>query len=384
MCWLRMTSLADSSATFEARAKALQIPTQIIETLAAQDANTMAKYAWVSGLPPGTKEADDEFVAFLHNLLDPQPTVGVLSSLRRLWFESHTLWLADMKQQVERPADATPRKVPQPERGAQQADQRKRLLGVDISGSMEPSNALIDLIAQMREENILRYVEPSVCTSRQQELQLVKKDSYMRVSNTGQLIAVAGESDQKTDTSTDLKVRLALTRRALAFDQFGIISYAFLEKWHTYLFDLAQRPSPAGYSQISLQQVLDADRQVFVVAAQNLPGGIAPKDDGSRPTEEAIEQAKADPIVVTLLRPLLAKVGASKRDAPAATGEAPAKQARQTTTVTSNRRPPRRRFTVPLPAPLRGLATRNKDGVNICFNYNLQAGCSKASPGQKR
>ena len=149
--------------------------------MAAQDVNTMAKHAWVSGLPPGTKEADDEFASLIHNLHDPTPSAGVLSSMRRLSMESHTLWLADMKQQVERPGDAMPRRAPQPERGARQEDQRERLVGIDISGSMEPSNSLIDVVAQrqMREENVLKYVEPTCCASRQQELPLVKKDCYM-------------------------------------------------------------------------------------------------------------------------------------------------------------------------------------------------------------
>ena len=106
-------------------------------------------------------------------------------------------------------------------------------------------------------------------------------------------------------TPSDLKVRSALTRRSLAFDQFSILSFSFWEKWHTYLFDLVQRPRAPGYSPVTLQQVLDADRQLFVVASQNLPSGICPREDGSRPAEEVVEAAKADPIVVTLLRPLL-------------------------------------------------------------------------------
>ena len=193
----------------------------------------MAKFAWVSGLPPGSKEADDDFVTYIKSLHDPPPSVGALSSLRRLWVESHTLWLADMKHQVERSADSAPRKLPQPERGARQEEQRRRLPGVDITGSMEPSNALVDLIAQMREENVLKYVELSSCTSRQQELQLVRKDNFMKVSSSGQLVAVTPEVEVKADTSTDLKIRSAMTRRALAFDQFGIVAFSSMEKWHT-------------------------------------------------------------------------------------------------------------------------------------------------------
>ena len=55
--------------------------------------------------------------------------------MRRLFFESYSLAAADMQLRVERKDDSIPRKLANAERSARYEDQRRRLSGVDISGS---------------------------------------------------------------------------------------------------------------------------------------------------------------------------------------------------------------------------------------------------------
>ena len=106
--------------------------------------------------------------------------------------------LAELKGKIERKEDEAPRKMPQPERTARLEQQKARLAGLALNGVNEPSNGLIDLIAQQKADDVLRYVDLDLCISRETEL---------RSSKPGKA---------KADTSTDMLVKQAQVRRALA------------------------------------------------------------------------------------------------------------------------------------------------------------------------
>lgn len=69
-------------------------------------------------------------------------------------------------------------------------------------------------------------------------------------------------------TATGLEAVNALRRRALAFDLVKLASCDKMNAYHAELVDhLAQAPPP-GYSQVSVQQVLRADRAAFMYMAE--------------------------------------------------------------------------------------------------------------------
>ena len=369
------SSYVDSTHTFSAKLAELAVSDALAKALVDQQVDTVAKYAWVVGLVPGTKDADAAFVEYANKLKQEPLSAGELASLRRAWAECHALWIADMKHKVERTGDTQPRKVAPPERDARQADQQSRLKGVSITGSFEPAHSLIDAIANMREEGVLRYLDPATCISRVQELQQVKRDSFLKVGPNGMLQTVPLGTDSKADTSTEYRARQALQRRALAFDQFDVVPYEKMEMWHNYLFDLTQRPAAQGYQAISMQQILEADRQVFLVASQILGSkGVSRRTDGSHPVADALQVARDDPLVTAILRPLpRIQQNPSKRGA-----DAPDVLPQQKVPRTEGKgkgKNKRSRYVVPVPEPLRGLQTRTADNKNICFGFNLAAGC---------
>lgn len=105
--------------------------------------------------------------------------------MRRLFFESYSLAAADMQLRVERKDDRIPSKLANAERSARYEDQRRRLSGVDISGELEPSNSLIDIVYNMTEEDQLCYVRWEECTKRDQELMGIKSDPVWSLMLTG-------------------------------------------------------------------------------------------------------------------------------------------------------------------------------------------------------
>ena len=94
---------------------------------------------------------------FLNELLEEQPSADQLSCMRRLFFESHSMALTDVRHRVEASPDPTAatRKLATAERVARQADQEKRLGGIVFTPETTPSNTLVDLYVEMLETGIL-------------------------------------------------------------------------------------------------------------------------------------------------------------------------------------------------------------------------------------
>ena len=382
-----MVSVADSQATFKARLVSLGAPDNVVEALIKEGVDTLAKLAWIVGLAPGSKEADDAYVKHLQDLAGtPDPlNAGVLATMRRAWAEAHTLWVADMRQRVERPSESQPRKLPHPERGARSDDQKKRLRGMTIEGVYEPSHSLIDAVAQMKDDDCLRYLELSACTSRPQELQNIKKDPVMKLSASGVLTASTAESEQKADLSSEYRVRVAMQRRALAFDQFSLLPFEDMENWHNHIFELLQRTAPPGHGALSLDQILRADKQLWVTFGQLTSKGISRRGDGSYPIGDAMSLARSDPMVVAVLQPLPQHDSVpvvQKRAAENGLPQPPAKVAKGYTKGSGKSKGKRPRFTVRLPEPLRGYNTKSPQGQNLCFSFNLASGCTGATAGK--
>ena len=148
-------------------------------TTGASPINTMAKLAFSSSNQPGVG-TDDLFVEAIVRALGlhrpDEIAAGNLAGFRRIWYEAHSVCLADFRQRTERTEDMPPRRLPVPERAAKLAAQRLRLLGVSITGMLTPSHSLIDYCMTMRDEETLRYVAPDKCTAREQELAGMKRE----------------------------------------------------------------------------------------------------------------------------------------------------------------------------------------------------------------
>ncbi|CAE7816597.1 SLC24A2 [Symbiodinium sp. CCMP2592] len=177
-------------------------------------------------------------------------------------------------------------------------------------GPLEPSDRLVDRCVAIYEENRLVYVELSACTSKEDEIKqaTLQEDRHLVVESGGN-VRLKGLVNNKMDAdiSSDLLMRYALTRRGLAMEQAGIISYTLHDAWTEQLLACRFREPPTGYSRVSLQQVIHADRQFFIKLAELTREGIQLQATG-RPCDAHFETARNHPDVAHLMQPLLAAV----------------------------------------------------------------------------
>ena len=157
----------------------------------------------------------------------------------------------------------------------------------------------------MYEDNSLSYLPLQSCPCRDDEVKFKKDrdDKMLAVDGTGHVSLRSQAVKVEADVSTDLLLKHALTRRGLALDQAGILSFAEHERWSEALFQARFRDPPDQYARVTLQQLIQADRQVFVEAADRTRQGIQVVASG-RPVDRIWSDAMSCNNVTHLLQPL--------------------------------------------------------------------------------
>lgn len=244
-----------------------------------------------------------------------------LAVLRRLFFESHTMALADVRTRVEAtpdPAVAT-KKLPTAERVSRQQDQEARLGGITFTPDTIPSHRLVDLFVEMCETGVLSYVKPEQCCSRALKVNSVKKDPSVSTDAAGLLKLGTKPNDPVCEANTELKLRSAWQRRSLAMDLAGLASFEVIESWVQFLFQQLIKDQPRGFAKISLQQLLDCDKQLFIEASHRTLGKLQSVPPAPKPLDVAINELKVASVVLQYLTPLPAH---KVHDPPAAPADA--------------------------------------------------------------
>ena len=389
-----MATILDSVNVFEERCRIIGLSSESANALKASGIDTLNKIAFSSSFQVGAPD-DGPLLAVLNDarLASAPPlapaSAGDKACFRRLHFEAQTMSLADLKVRVEATGETTPRRLPQAERSARQDSQISRLCGLSLTGDLEPSHGLIDLVFQQLEEGILRFVPLDQCTKRSQELTGIKKDSQV-IKVSGTSLSVSNqEKPPVANLSTELRIKSAMMRRALAYDQAGLAKYASIMEWVDYLFEQLAREPVEGYSTVTMEQVLQADKCLWIKCAELTRKGLASSDPAlPSPLEHAIQQARVDPQVFLLLMPLQRSAARSSASRPPMEGERAPKypyggkgSEPRGQSWSKGKGKGKNRSQIRLPKELAGLHHRTKDGANICFGYNL-GHCSAVQPGQ--
>ena len=288
-----MSSTLDSEAAFTERAEQIGLERWVVDKIKEKKFATFGRLAF--GFAYAPQSADETPLRnFLTNLLDEAPSDDQMASLRRLFFESHTMALTDVRQRAETNPDpsAPTRRLPTAERVARQAAQEKRLGGLVFNPSTIPSNHLVDLFAEMVETGILTYVKPELCCSRAQEVETIKKDATVSTDAAGLLKLGPKTADPSCEANTELKLRGAWQRRNLAMDLAGLATFDVTEAWTQFLFTMLIREQPKNFSKISLQQILDCDKQLFILASHLTMGKLSTSPENRKPLDETFEKLK--------------------------------------------------------------------------------------------
>ena len=87
-------------------------------------------------------------------------------------------------------------------------------------------------------------------------------------------------------------------RRGLALDQCNVLDYAKHDAWVEKILDIRLESPPDGYQRVTLQQIVNADRKLFLKLAELTRSGIQITAKG-RPVDLVFEQAVNHPDVTS-------------------------------------------------------------------------------------
>jgi hypothetical protein len=387
-----MAGHLDSQSVFTVRLAALGIDQAQITTLVNAGVNSMARLAYICSIQPGVADDTPFFQALSSALGLASPNdipVGDRAAYRRAWFESSTVAIAEIRSKVESTQDDLPKRMPKEERNNRHRQQQQRLGGIKIEGAVEPSHGLLDAVWAMREDDTLRYLNLEVCTSRSQEVLGIKKETFVRAEpSTGNLKQVTKDINPTADLTTEYRVKLAFTRRALAFDSCELCTFSIMEELHDYLYGLVMKEGLESHQPISVQQIIKADRQLWIRLIELTREGIAPDSTGKKPIETYLPLARMDPLFNALLQPLPkshtsfdkamnmrpfhdhpyqanGKAGRGKKG-----GKGKGKGLKG-----------KGRGAGSIPEELKGLRSQTGSGYPYCWGYNMAVGCPLANKG---
>ena len=385
-------ALVDSKASFEQRCAEVGAG-DIHANLKAEGIETFAQLAYACGTPkePPSQPAFDTFSA---KVLGGNPKLGDVGMLKRLMFEASTFVVAALRQSVMGDAE-TPRKLPLAEKAARSAAQKQRLNGLVIERDMVPSYALVDLCSHMCDTNTVSWIGPGKCTSRESEIQVSSKETNRVFKLEDHQLNIGSEpTELAADYSSAIMLQWCLQRRGLALDQVGLLKWEQHEHWVQYLLHSLTRDCPPGWSRPGIAQLVQADKEAFMVMSSELTS-IKTTSTGTHPMGEKLEALRYDPRITCILTPVPFKhPGGVSATPPAPTDDGPAlsKGAKRRLRQAKAKASAKVKIQNPggganttrrtMPVELKDLHQKMPDGALICWDFNLGCGCTEQTSGQ--
>lgn len=376
-----MTSIVDSEAQFDLRLDQVRLPAALRVALKRAGVSTISALAYAFG-QPGQPINADEFQAWVRTL-DPGATIGGVSSLKRLLFESQTQLLAILKEQITNPEPSAAKRVPPAERDARMLNLKQRLNGVLIEGHSEPSHMLLDLATQLYDQNVLRYIPLEKCFSRLTELTFSNKSQTKLLEvESSKVVIKDKDSDLEAPVQSSYQALEAFKRRGLALEFAGVMTYTSHDKYVQLLFAHLNREPPVGYNRCSISQLIAADKAAWTTLIEK---NVKPRPDlaGTLELDTKLEDALKSYEVSFVLLPMISKQapksqpgGPSKGSpsnsgAPKGTGKG-AYRAKPYSTKGKGKTKGRNDQRVPQQIRDAGGTATTPDGQPICFDYSLR------------
>lgn len=310
----------ESKASFTARAKEVGIPDALFTEMETAGLDTFNKLAYICAANPSSGD-DTKLKQALEALLSHEITAIQMISFRQLWFEAYTLAMTELEERVKKTPMDVPKSLPLAERMARIQRQKARLTGLVLDQFLEPAHCLVDKAHAMIEDGVLVHLPLEKCLSRHDEIQNQKTEQQVTFDSQGNLKITKKAADLSCDTTGELRLRQALTRKALAFDQAGLCSFGKLEEWHTQMMNATMRTPPSGHKYVSMQQVLNADRELWSLLSQETRGTLRVGPGEDPPLDQKLGELRISPQILCYMTPL---PGAVHDKPKAATTPAPA------------------------------------------------------------
>ena len=367
-------SLADSEAAFEQHCNKLVADGSLTTLLVNNGIKSLSALAFSSGTPqtPPTEEQFKDFSTQINGGVEL--SFGMQAHLKRLHFEASAIVMAELKSRATDTSTDGARKLPLAEKAARLKDQEARMPGLRLKGELQPSYALVDLVAQVKGTNCITWIPPSKCSKRDSEVQNNFKEKPMILSLEQQMVKLATPAEPiVADTSTDLQLQWALQRRGLAYDQCALIKYEEHEIWVQQLLSQLTREPPPGFAKVSANQAIRADRELFTIMAQELQDTVQPDARGNFPMEVKLKELRTDPRVTMFLLPM--PKGSAKEPEKTSPPAAAPKASTGPATRPTKRPKTSAKAKAMCPSELKSFQQRDASGQAICWAFNQKSGC---------
>jgi len=401
---------SERSEVFVDLAKAYGLDS-VLDVMRAAGVTTHASLTYLTSFVPGMP-SDALLVqdVFLPILGVDHATSPLRPALRRLWTESYSITLMDVKRRMEQGPGGAPRRLSSVELQARRTAVAAKLTGLTLTGELNVSDALIVTAVHMSENGTLKYVEWSACTKRELEVAGVKEDTYWSKGDDCVIREHSAPARTTADLGGDLRLSYALMRRGLALEAGEVMSFKVHETLRERLLQALSTDPPPGYAQVDLGMVKRADIEFWKQLAERAEGRFKPVGNGVFPLDALAPGVIADARFTHLLNFLPARSGQPPKraadgrdegfggDVPGASSTASAKKrarvakAKEAAKVAASAaaagkgggKSKGKTAGGPVPPELRALGCVgfSPETGRICFNYNIPSrGCNDAVAG---
>ena len=379
-------TLIDSTASFEKRCLDMDETGQLLAGLKAQGVRSSSALAFTIGTPQ-VAPTEEQYAELATKVFGDAPTLGKISCLRRLHFESTTLIVATLNEQVKSdsadPASLV-KKLPAAEKQARLERQQTRLTGIKMTGELAPSHQLLDLVNSIMESGAIIWVAPSRCSKRDDEIHANIKPASATVQVENSTLKLAQVPIATTaDVGSELKLMWAFQRRGLAMDNCRLLDWSVHESWLQYMLNAMTRDCPSGYHAVRSEQLIKADCELWTILAQENKDSLKPQNDVPA-LNASFKALTTDPRVTMFLLPVPSS--SPKPSAPASqTGATKAAPSPKAAVATNNKKRKLTRAQKSCPQELKDFDLKYVNGSAvgpICWGYNMKTGCQNETSNQ--
>ena len=177
-----------------------------------------------------------------------------------------------------------------------------------LEGELDVSDDITNIFASMAATQTLKYVPVEKATKRELGVEGVATDPQIVKDSAGHFKEVPGPKQSEADTTTDLRVELAMQRLALAADMGQVMSFEKHEEMRLLFQKARLEVPPPGYAKVSWAQVQKAHKEVWAQLAVLCEGKVAPVG-GVKPLDGYLTQVLVSRQVQACLMYLPAPAG---------------------------------------------------------------------------
>ena len=367
-----MVSVLDSEAHFEQKVKDVGITGPNLAVLKNRGFKTLSQVAHMVS-QPGVPMPEADLNTFCATHFGSF-SIGEISSLRRLIFESQTLTVAALRLQVSDPDASSKQKMPEAERDVRLGNLRRSLPGLTIEGHMEPARCLLDAAARIEVSNQLVYIPPEKSVSRLFEVAQAKPSTKQVEIEASKLVTKDSSDPLEAPVNGSMAVFDALRRRGLALCFANLIHWNCYEKYLNTLFNHLHREAKPNYMKCTIRQIVEADRLCWShLIEQNVRPRPSPGDP--LPLDTKLQAALESYHVSFELMPLPQpppKQRILARQTPQASKGAAKGYTSGKGKGKAGGKPANKPFIkIPWAIRSKGGTAETPDGARICFDYTL-------------